>query len=90
MTLSKEYNFFMDELLNRAIEAFQSTEQYKLLQEKLKRMDDDCETMFTKEAHDFATECFELILHVESQEEQFVYRKGFQDCVWLLKTLGVL
>jgi hypothetical protein len=53
-------------------------------------MDRDCEKMFAKNEKEFATECFELILHVDSQEEQYVYRKGLQDCVWLLKTLGVL
>jgi len=90
MDLNKEYDLFMDELLNHAVMAFKSTEQYKLLQERLERMDCDCQTMFTQEEQGFATECFELILDVGGQEEQYVYRKGFQDCVWLLKSLGVL
>lgn len=90
MDLNKEYDLFIDELLNHAVVTFKSTEQYKLLQEKLEKMDCDCGTMFTKEEQDFATECFELILEVGSQEEQYVYRKGLRDCVWLLKNLGVL
>ena len=90
MDINKEYNLFIDELLSRAVGEFKSTEQYNLLKEKLERMDCDCETMFTRDVHEFATECFELILDVGGQEEQYVYRKGFQDCVWLLKTLGVL
>jgi len=88
--LNKEFDLFIDELLTHAVGEFKSTEQYDLLKEKLERMDCDCETMFTKEEQEFAIECFELILTVGGQEEQYVYRKGLRDCVWLLKTLGVL
>ena len=90
MNPNKEFDFFIDELLTRAVGEFKSTEQYRLLKEKLEIMDRDCETMFAKNEREFAIECFELILHVDGQEEQYVYRKGLQDCVWLLKTLGVL
>ena len=90
MNLNKEFDLFIDELLTRAVGEFKSTEQYSLLKEKLEIMDRDCETMFAKDEKEFATECFELILYVDGQEEQYVYRKGLRDCVWLLKTLGVL
>jgi len=86
----QEYDFFMDELLSRSVEEFKKTEESKLLQEKLDRMDCDCETMFTKAERSFATECFEVLLEVSGQEEKYVYRKGFRDCVLLLKTLGIL
>lgn len=46
--------------------------------------------MFDKDEKRFAMECFELILHVDGQEEKYVYRKGLQDSVRLLKVLGVL
>jgi len=90
MSVNKEFDFFVDELLSRAVEEFKSTDEYDLLKEKLDAMERDCDTMFTKEEKDFAIECFELILEVDSKEEQYVYRKGLQDCVFILKNLGVL
>jgi len=90
MSVNKEFALFIDELLSRAVEEFKSTDEYDLLKEKLDAMERDCDTMFTKEEKDFAVECFELILEVDSKEEQYVYRKGLQDCVFILKNLGVL
>jgi len=90
MTNYEEYDLFLDELLSRAVMKFKSTEEYRLLSEKLERMDRDCETMLTKDQQDFAVECFELILSVEGQQDQYVNRKGLRDCVCLLKSLGVL
>jgi len=90
MSTNKEFDFFVDELLSRAVEEFKSTEQYNLLKEKLETMESDCDTMLSKAEKEFAIECFELILDVDSQEEQYVYRKGLQDCVLILKNMGVL
>lgn len=90
MTNKEEFEFFVEQLLDNAVKDFKSTEQYKLLREKLDQMDRDCETMFTKDQQDFAVECFELILDVEGQQEHHVYRKGIFDCVNLLKWMGVL
>lgn len=90
MTNKEEFNLFVEGLLARAVEEFKSTEQYGLLKDKLEKMDRDCEIMFTKEEQDFTVECFELLLSVDGQQEQYVYRKGLKDCVFILKSLGVL
>lgn len=90
MNVNQEFDLFVDELLSRAVEEFKSTEEYGLLKEKLDRMDCECGTMLRKDEKDFAVECFELILEVDSKEEQYVYRKGLRDCVFILKNLGVL
>lgn len=90
MKVNQEFELFVDELLSRAVEEFKSTEEYGLLKEKLDRMDCECDTMFRQDEKDFAIECFELLLEVDSQEEEYVYRKGLRDCVYILKNLGVL
>ena len=90
MSNTEEFDLFMDSLLSNAVQDFKATEQYRLLQEKLDRMDRDCESMFTKDEQDFAIECFELLLDVSGQEEKHVYQRGLLDCVCLLKRLGVL
>lgn len=64
--------------------------EYGLLKEKLDRMDCECDTMLRQDEKDFAIECFELLLEVDSKEEEYVYRKGLRDCVFILKNLGVL
>lgn len=90
MCVSEEFALFIDELSSRAVEEFKLSDEYELLKEKLDAMERDCNTMFSKEEKDFAVECFELILEVDSKEEQYVYRKGLRDCVTILKNLGVL
>jgi len=45
MSNKKEFDFFVDQLLDNAVKEFKTTEQYRLLREKLDRMDTDCETI---------------------------------------------
>jgi hypothetical protein len=90
MSVNKEFALFVDELLSRAVEEFKLSDEYDLLKEKLDVMELDCDTMLSKAEKDFAVECFELIMEVDSKEEQYVYRKGLLDCVVILKSLGVL
>ena len=85
----KEYDFLLDRLFARAVEAFKATEEYGLLHERLDQMNRDCKTMFTKEEQAFAAECFALILHVENQKQRHSYRQGLQDGTWLLRGLGL-
>lgn len=86
----EDFDSFMDQMLDNAIQSFRSTNEYGLLREKLDRMDTDCETMFREDERDFAAECFALLLDVAGQQERYVYRRGLLDCVALLKHLGVL
>ena len=89
MSGREDFAFLIEEMLNFAIRDFKETEQYKLLKEKLDRMNLDCDTMLTEDEKAFAFECFELILETDG-EESFVYRKGLQDGVKILKWLGAL
>ena len=90
MKLSDDFDFFVDQLLDTAVKEFRATEQYKLLRERLDQMDRDWDSKFTKDAKDFAAECFDLILDADGQEEEYVYCKGLLDCVKILKWLGLL
>lgn len=90
MTDKEEFEFFVEQLLDNAVEEFKATGQYKLLREKLNRMDTDCETILNPGERGFVTECFELLLDVGGQEEHYVYRQGLLDGVKVLKWMGVL
>ena len=90
MINKEEFECFVEQLLDNAEKNFKATEQYKLLQEKLDQMNRDCDTMLTKDEKDFVVTCFELILDVEGQKEYYIYRKGLEDCISILRELGVL
>lgn len=90
MNNKEEFEFFIEQLLDNAVASFKATDQYKLLQEKLKHMDDECDTMFRADEKGFVVECFQLIMEADGREEHFVYRQGFRDCVNVLKWMGVL
>jgi len=90
MSLKKEVDYFTGQLLEKAIKDFKGTEQSRLLKEKLDRMDIDCGTMFTSDQREFAEECFDLPLDFSGAQEEYVYRQGLKDCVFLLKEFGVL
>jgi len=90
MNRQEVFDLFLDGMLDCAAEAFHSTDQYRLLQEKLERMERDCETNLTQDEQDFARKCFELLLDVSGQQEQYIYRQGMRDGVAVLKRLGVL
>lgn len=90
MKNKETFDFFMDQLLENAIKEFKGTAQYGLLQEKLEQMERDCDSMFQADEKEFAMECFERIMDADGQEETYVYHKAFQDCVSVLKRLGVL
>lgn len=90
MTNQQQYEFFIDQLFENAVKAFRETEQSCLLQEKLDRMNRDCDYMLRADEKEFATECFGLLMEVGGQQERYLYQKAFQDCVLLLRQLGVL
>lgn len=90
MTNQQQYEFFIDQLFENAVREFRDTEQSRLLQEKIDRMDNDCDYMLREDEKDFVNECFGLLMEVGGQQERFLYQKAFQDCVLLLRQLGVL
>lgn len=82
MSVIKEFDLFIDGLLNRAVEEFKSSSEYDLLKEKLNVMGREWDTMLSKAEKDFAIECFALIRQVPGKEEQYVYSKGLKDCAY--------
>jgi len=90
MSNKKEFDFFVNQLLDHAVNEFRATEEGRLLREKLDQMDRDCEDMLMPSERDFTAKCFELLTDTNGQEETYVYRKGLTDIVQILKWLGVL
>lgn len=86
----EEFEFIIEHMLDHAVKEFQSTEQSKLMREKLDRMNRDCNTILAEDERNLVTDCFSLIYEASGQKEFYVYRKCLLDCVKLLKWLDVL
>lgn len=84
------FDFFLDEMLDSAVQSFRETGQYALLREKREQMDRDCEVNLTEDGREFASGCFDLLLDIQGQQERYVYFRGMRDCVRILRKLGVL
>lgn len=77
-------------MLNSAENAYESTKEAQLLGERISQMRTDCLYMFASSERGFAEECFELLADVSASKEQFIYRQGFIDCIFLLKSIKAL
>lgn len=71
----KEWNEFLGNLLSNALQKYKETDEYEYLQLNQKEMIEDC--------------FFDIGVAAERETEMF-YKQGMKDCVWLLKTLGVI
>lgn len=88
MDISKEYDLFISELQNRAIESFKLMDEYKILQKEFEQMNEACKNRFSDEDYYFITECFGCIMNIAGSQENHVYHQGLRDGFSLLKKLG--
>jgi len=84
------YTILLNHLFNRVAMDYKETEQFKLLDEKIQQMNQNCQTMLAENEQRFISECFELLHTVFEQEKRYMYGQGISDSVSLLKQLGVL
>ena len=90
MNNKQEWNEFLDNLLSNAITEHKNSEEYKHIKQRLEHIDEMLTTNLTADEKEFVDEIlFELGLMAE-RETEVVYRQGFNDCVWLLKELGMV
>lgn len=90
MINQEKFAEFLDVLLDDAMEDFYKTLQGQKLNEKLARMDEECDCELMPDQKDFAVKCFATLRETADWQGQYLYRRGMQDCVKILKHLGVL
>ena len=90
MNTKKEFDSFLDALLNNTVADFYESEEGRFYAEKTLQMHDDCKSSLSPEQHEFTIDCFDLIQESRSYRETFAFRKAFSDCVSVLKWLGVI
>ncbi len=90
MSNLEEWNEFLGNLLSNAREAYTQTREYSCLQKQQAQMDMLLRDNLTADQKEMVEEyLFEIGVTADCETEQF-YRQGFNDCIWLLKTLKIL
>lgn len=90
MTNHEEWNEFLENLRFNAIGKYKETPEF----EYIKKQQDEIDMIFrdnlTADQKEMVEECLFDLLLIADRESEVVYRQGLRDCVWLLKSLGVL
>lgn len=87
MGINEEYDLFIDELLNRAIESFRLTEENKSKQKELDQLDKICKKRFSDEDYHFIMEFINHIMSIAGVEQRYLYHQGVKDGFSLIKKL---
>ena len=78
---------YFDDFIGFSLEAaarkFHSTNEYHLLREKIKQLEEAGKERFSENDYAFIENCFETLLEAEGGETEFVYLQGYKDCVAL-------
>lgn len=90
MSNQEEWNEFLENIFNNALNEYQNTNEYTFLKEKREQLEERLTEKFLEDKQKFLDNCsFEIYLDAE-RKMQFLYQQGFKDCVEILKNLGVL
>lgn len=94
MTISEEWNEFLENMLNNATEKYRQSNEYHLWKQRDKQrdkqIDETLKSMLSDK--DFMTIqefLFETIV-ASPRETEVIYNQGFKDCILILKNIGVI
>ena len=90
MTRNEEWNEFLGNLLSCALKNLQATKEYEYREKRQEEIDEMLTTNLTKDEKVMVDEVLYELGLAEEHETELIYRQGLQDCVWLLKSLGLL
>lgn len=90
MSNNEELKEFLNHLLSNAVSEHKNSKEYNYIKEKQNQIDELLSTYLTYDQKVVVEEMiFELGLSAE-RETEVVYRQGIKDCIWILKSIGVL
>lgn len=90
MSKNEEWNEFLNNLLSNALEAYKETTEYEYIKKQQEEIDMIFRDNLKADQKELVEECIFDIGLVADRESEVVYRQGLKDCVWLLRSLGVL
>ena len=90
MNNQKELDSFLENLFNNALEKYHDSKEHGFSKEKREQLDERMFKAYPEKDYPLVYEfAFELGLDMERKNE-YIYRQGLKDCVFLLKELGIL
>jgi hypothetical protein len=90
MIKNKEWDNFLNNLLNNAIEKYKETTEYEYIKKQQEEIDMLLNCNLTSDEKELVEECLFDIGLICERETEIVYKQGMKDCVCILKNLGVL
>jgi len=85
-----DFNDFIMVQFEQAIREFHKTEQYRLLNEKIGQLTNDCKVNFNASDYEYIKACIDALVESNERKTEFIYRQAYKDCVALLKKLEIL
>jgi hypothetical protein len=87
----QEWDEYLRNMYSHAFQEFHRTDHYSALKETLERMEKDCKDNFYEEEDlAFIEAWIEALGAVNAAECEFMYERGYRDCVALLRRLEVV
>ena len=90
MSKNEEWNEFLTKMLACALKNLQATQEYECREQRRKQIDEMLTTNLTYDEKDLVDEVLFELGSAAKHETELLYQQGLKDCVWLLKSLGVL
>lgn len=90
MDRTEAYQFFMEQLQESALEKYSTTQEADLRRARQEELEQVMENELTADQQPILEKILAEIISFHDQEADLLYRQGMRDCVWLLKSLGVL
>ena len=87
--MQERWNTFLEELFEDTLQAWYKTREHEYLEEKEKQLNERLDALCSKEQRVLIDD---FLFETELDKERgiaFIYRKGMQDGLLILKTMGV-
>lgn len=90
MNRAEEWEFFVHQLQERALKEHHATREYELRKARQEHLDDMMSNELTPSQRVFIEEILFEMISFHDHEADLLYQQGMKDCVWVLRSLGVL
>lgn len=81
---------FISSMYSSAVQKFNQTTVYELLNEKVQETENNCKSNFQEDECEIFNAWEEAFTRYEEEKSSFIYAQAFQDCIDLLKGLKVI
>lgn len=84
------YKKCYDELFEKAVEAYKETDIYKELDAECLKAEERLKVHLSEEDYFFVIKETDVFVRCAESEGGFLYKRGFKDCIGLLRRFGII